>query len=411
MSQLPSALKKSRCILHIDLDRVVKKDDDSFPKISTIEQVRLGIPFDVPAAVQQWHGLIAVNYGARKAGIAKMTNVTEARKLCPKIKLIHTATYGPNDTEPRYYTNPDRNTHKVSLKPYRDASQKIFKIFYKHCDVVQKIGTDEGFMDVTDIVNQRLKERYIDRMPELLDKLDDEICDVFVDWDQLGYTFPSKEEENRQSEGDTSQEQKWNPTSWRDLQLSLGAELAAEIRKEIYDTLHYTCSAGVAHYKVTAKLCSSKNKPNKQTVLRECARLDFMREVPFKKIRNLGGKLGSEVGSDLEVFQAAEVWKYDMDELQDKYGKSTGLYLYNICRGIDDEEVLAAKAPKSLMVAKTFTKPVTKPEDLQHWFSILAVELHERIIRHHEEFGTWPKNISLKYATHSHQFYKFKLIG
>lgn len=63
------------------------------------------------------------------------------------------------------------------------------------------------------------------------------------------------------------------------------------------------------------------------------------------------------------------------------------------------------------MVAKTFTKAITRPEDLQHWFSILAVELHERIIRHHEEFGTWPKNISLKYATHSHQFYKSKSIG
>lgn len=202
---------------------------------------------------------------------------------------------------------------------------------------MQKIGTDESFMDVTSIVNQRLKERYIDRMPELLDKLDDQVCGVYVDWDSLGVTVPSRQEENRLNNESESQ-QKWSPTTWRDLQLALGAELAAEIRQEIFDTLNYTCSAGVAHYKVVAKLCSSKNKPNNQTVLRENARLDFMRDVPFKKIRNMGGKLGSEVGSGLEILEAGEIWKHDILDLQELYGESTGLYIYNICRGINDEE-------------------------------------------------------------------------
>jgi DNA polymerase eta len=190
-------------------------------------------------------------------------------------------------------------------------------------------------MDVTNIVNQRLREEYIDRMPELLDKLDDQVCGADVDWDALGATVPSRQEEE-----DREGSQQWNPTTWRDLQLAIGAKLAAQIRQEIFDTLNYTCSAGVAHYKVVAKLCSSKNKPNKQTVLRECARLDFMRDVPFNKIRNMGGKLGSEVGSGLEILTAGEIWKHDVVDLQDIYGKSTGLYIYNICRGIDDEEGL-----------------------------------------------------------------------
>ena len=280
---------------------------------------------------------LLVNYGARKAGVAKITSVSEAKKLSPGIKLLHVATYGPNDTEPQYYDNPDRNTHKVSLDPYRVASQNIFKIFHKHCGTVQKIGSDEAFMDVTSIVNEQLKEQYIDRMPELLDRLDDQVCGVFIDWDQLGVTVSSNAElDMRQQEGDSQQQ--WTPTTWRDLQLALGAMLAAKIRKEVYDTLHYFCSAGVAHYKVVAKLCSSKNKPNKQTVLREVARLDFMRDIPFNKIRNLGGKLGSEVGTDLEILNAGEIWKYDLADLEELYGKSTGLYLYNICRGIDDEE-------------------------------------------------------------------------
>ncbi|KAI8365435.1 hypothetical protein EDC96DRAFT_191143 [Choanephora cucurbitarum] len=398
MDLLPTALHNSRCILHVDLDCFYVQ----------VEQVRLGIPPEVPAAVQQWHGLIAVNYAARKSGIKRMTNVTEAKKLCPNIRLLHVATYGPGDKEPKYHKNPDRNTHKVSLDAYREASREIFKIFHKHCDVIRKVGTDEGFMDVTKTVNQRLRERYIDRMPELLDKMDQEVCGVEVPWDQLGVTIESQEEEQRRLEG---HEQVWSSTTWKDLQLALGAELAAEIRNEIYDTLKYTCSAGIAHNKTLAKLGSSQNKPNKQTVLRDIARLDFMRDIPFQKIRNLGGKLGSEIGSDLEAEKTSELWSYSVEELQNRFGPSTGLHIYNICRGIDHEEVIPSKPPQSLMASKSFRPPLTNIKEVEPWFSILAVELHNRITRVNEEFNMWPTNINIRYDNEGHRNYRSKTMG
>jgi nucleotidyltransferase/DNA polymerase involved in DNA repair len=43
-----------------------------------VEQVRLGIPTEQPLAVQQWEGLIAVNYAARAAGIVRHERVSEA---------------------------------------------------------------------------------------------------------------------------------------------------------------------------------------------------------------------------------------------------------------------------------------------------------------------------------------------
>lgn len=43
-----------------------------------VEQVRLGIPTEQPLAVQQWDGLIAVNYAARAAGIVRHERVSEA---------------------------------------------------------------------------------------------------------------------------------------------------------------------------------------------------------------------------------------------------------------------------------------------------------------------------------------------
>lgn len=82
-----------------------------------------------------------------------------------------------------------------------------------------------------------------------------------------------------------------------------------------------------------------------------------MRETPFSKIRNLGGKLGNEVVEDLSIQNASELWyelkasvdcatafkltccrDHCMESLQKRFGESTGAFLYNICRGIDHEE-------------------------------------------------------------------------
>jgi DNA polymerase eta len=51
-----------RVVIHIDLDCFYAQ----------VESKRLGIPQEsVPLAVQQWQGLIAVNYAARKQGVTR----------------------------------------------------------------------------------------------------------------------------------------------------------------------------------------------------------------------------------------------------------------------------------------------------------------------------------------------------
>ncbi|KAI9320759.1 hypothetical protein BX666DRAFT_1851230 [Dichotomocladium elegans] len=201
----------------------------SSQNVYVTEEVRLNLPRDKPVAVQQWQGLIAVNYAARKAGIKRMTTVDEAKRLCPELILVHVPTYGPDDHEPQYYPSPSRATHKVSLDPYRNASKSIFKIFHKYCTTIQKIGLDEGFLDITDIVNDRIRAKYV---PHNLDRMDGLECGIDLDWEELGIAVGKGGDDVEKS------------TTWRDLQLAVGAELAQQIRKEIRDTLNYTCSAG-----------------------------------------------------------------------------------------------------------------------------------------------------------------------
>ncbi|KAI7879386.1 DNA/RNA polymerase [Lichtheimia hyalospora FSU 10163] len=372
MSDLPASLKGSRCIVHIDLDCFYCQ----------VEMARLGVPREQPAAVRQWDLLIAVNYPARRAGVKKRTSIPEALKICPDIKLLHVATYGPGDSEPQYYPSPRRSTHKVSLDPYRAASKNIFKIFRKYAKTIQRIGLDEGFLDLTDTVNKKIIDEYV---PHLLDKIDDQVCSVDIDWDELGVTIGKEE----------------TTTTWKDLQLAVGARIAKEIRQEISDELKYTCSAGIAHNKVVAKLGSSQNKPNNQTVVRTCGVQDFMHDMPFMNIRNLGGKLGNEVEADLGISTAGDVWQFSLEDLQQKFGESTGTWIYNIVRGEDDEEVTPTKAPKSLMAAKSFVSPVTDAKQMQIWIGIMSAELHNRIMTNLEDFSLWPKTLTVHFrATH-----------
>ena len=59
-----------------------------------MEHHRLDIPRSTPLAVQQWQGLIAINYAARAAGITRHMRVDEALKKCPDLRPVHVQTLG-----------------------------------------------------------------------------------------------------------------------------------------------------------------------------------------------------------------------------------------------------------------------------------------------------------------------------
>lgn len=118
-----SSLTK-RVILHIDMDCFYAQ----------VEHVRVGIPRDEPLAVQQWDGLIAVNYAARAKGVTRHMRVAEAKMKCPELHCVHVEVlYGEQAGEEgdeeksapgsahgaSEERRPDRSEGKVSLDRYR----------------------------------------------------------------------------------------------------------------------------------------------------------------------------------------------------------------------------------------------------------------------------------------------------
>ena len=108
-----------RTIAHCDIDAAYAQ----------FEQVRLGLPDDIPLICAQWQSIIAVNYPARKYGIKRFNTIDEAKKMCPHLTVQHVATYRNGEAEAGYWEEVDPRTHKVSLDPYRRESLKILAIF------------------------------------------------------------------------------------------------------------------------------------------------------------------------------------------------------------------------------------------------------------------------------------------
>ena len=180
-----------------------------------------------------------------------------------------------------------------------------------------------------------------------------------------------------------------------DMKLLMGAKIAKDIRNRVFNELGYTCSAGIAHNKTLAKLCSALNKPNQQTIMRSAMVERFMENMPVRKIRFLGGKLGTQLATEFGAETAGDLWKFTVEELIAKFGQETGPYLHSLLRGISDEAVTPRKEIKSMLSAKSFHPLLNCIDEAIPWFDVLATELFERVQDGFEDAKRWPKTITV----------------
>ena len=189
---------------------------------------------------------------------------------------------------------------------------------------------------------------------------------------------------------------------WDDVVLNIASEIAREVRLAIRRELKYTCSAGIAHNKMLAKLGSGHNKPNQQTVIRSRASALFLEDLKFKKIRMLGGKLGEQVTAAFETDEVKELRRFSIEQLKARLGDETGTWLYNTIRGIDHSEVSSRTQIKSMLSAKSFRPYISSTEQAHQWLRIFAADIFARLVEEGIlENKRRPKNIHLSFRPSS----------
>lgn len=375
-----------RVIAHIDLDAFYAQ----------CEMVRLGTPREMPLAVRQWESLIAINYAARAFGISRMLTANEARKLCPDIVLPHVATFREGEGGRwAYRDDAFRNikTDKVSLDPYRAESRKILKTMEDELArwaadgtddelhrqtqglsaTVEKAGIDEVFVDLSPLVFAVLLQRY----PELRRGSQDDLRDAelprppttALHWSIEDCLVDLDQHEMEEDDPD-----------WDDIAMQIGSEIVRTVRNAVWEMLSYTCSAGLARNKMLAKLGSSCNKPNKQTVVRNRTVQNFLNSYKFTQIRMLGGKLGDQITAFFGTEQVSELLKVSLDQLRARLDDDTATWLYGIIRGEDRSEVNPRTQIKSMLSAKSFRPSINSIDQAEKWLRIFAADIYGRLV-------------------------------
>ncbi|XP_062206919.1 DNA polymerase eta isoform X2 [Phragmites australis] len=168
---------------------------------------------------------------------------------------------------------------------------------------------------------------------------------------------------------------------YQDKLLACGAIIVAQLRVRVLEETQFTCSAGIAHNKMLAKLVSGMHKPAQQTVVPSSSVQDFLTSLPVKKMKQLGGKLGSSLQDDLGVETIGDLLSFSEEKFQELYGVNTGTWLWKIARGISGEEVEDRLLPKSHGCGKTFPGPkaLNNNTSVKGWLDQLCEELSERI--------------------------------
>ena len=437
-----------RVVIHLDLDAFYAQ----------VETVRLGLNPSTPVAVQQWHGIIAVNYPARAFNVKRHNTVEEAKKLCPEMVFVHVETIGEEEGEgdggddgdddedadlttagpsssryvPRDEPNksgeaniikpPDRESQKVSLARYRRASWAVMNALDDAFpnSPVERASVDEVYIDVTGEVDKLLLDEENASSLESVASVDSLITSALSTSGTVRRLTPN--------------------VNVSDRRLGIGAHFCSLARAAVFKATKYTMSGGVAHNKMLAKLASAKNKPNKQTVVSRVAVSEMLQGLPMRSVKGLGGKLGEKVelalverfksvsaesGQNALVVQksgtgtgSSHEGGFTVDKLamlfeEDTEGVSgmgsgtgihTGLdektitWLKRVSNGEDLDPVTGnvRVGVKSVTAFKSF-KVLHAKEGVHKWLKVLSHELAERLLEDKERLNRVPRGVRMEY--------------
>ncbi|MDO4691066.1 MAG: DNA polymerase IV [Fusobacterium sp.] len=167
---------------------------------------------------------------------------------------------------------------------------------------------------------------------------------------------------------------------------------AKNFRKRIKDITNLTCSVGIGFNKLSAKIASDINKPYGQHIFN--SEEEFINYLSDKKIKIIPGvgKKFTELLNRNNIFFVRDLYKFSLDFLIKKYGKSRGENLYCSIRGIDYSEVEFQREIHSIGNEETFLIPLTGNSDITRELEYLFKSTHDRL----EKNNVYTKSITIK---------------
>ncbi|XP_047352559.1 DNA polymerase iota-like [Vespa velutina] len=340
-------IRHPRCIIHLDVDCF-------YAQVEMLQHPEFeGKPF----GVQQKNMVVTSNYIARGYGIKKCMPVQEALSLCPDLVLVN----------------------GEDLTMYRQYSGKIMDILHQFTPLIERLGLDDNFLDVTSIV-----DKYISSKNESNENINDSTDDDSKEL--IGNVFEMTDEEC--------------PCGCH-LRLAIASRIASEIRNRVQKELNITCSAGIAHNKLLAKLSGSLHKPNQQTLVFPCSASKLLSSLgSISKIPGVGQKT-KELLISKNIKTVEDLRKIPLHDLELKIGKDLARKLKDNAEGIDESAVKPSAKKQSIGLQDGF-KSVSLVGEVESRLSALLRRLTELAT----EDGRIP--IAMRITVRKHDFNKPK---
>jgi len=239
-----------RTIIHLDIDCFYAQ----------VEMVNDPSLVERPLGIQQKNIVVTCNYVARARGVGKCMSVTEAVSACPDLVLVN----------------------GEDLARYRKVSMGVYGTLVRatECEV-ERLGMDENWIDVSRMVDFRIREGY--------EKVSEKnILGVECEDDGCGCCE----------------------------RLIVGSMIARELRELIRKEHGLTCSAGISYNKLLAKLGGGVNKPNDQTVVGEAGVEDLLGKLEkVTSLPGIGRKMG-EILKEMEVVTLDDLRRVRLESLE-----------------------------------------------------------------------------------------------
>ncbi|XP_066845093.1 DNA polymerase iota isoform X4 [Anser cygnoides] len=290
----PARNAACRVVVHVDLDCFYAQ----------VEMVRNPELRDKPLGVQQKSLVVTSNYEARRLGVKKLMSVKDAKEKCPQLILVN----------------------GEDLTPYREMSYKVTGLLEEFCPLVERLGFDENFVDITEIVEKRLSQ--------LQQSGCSRVC-------VSGHVYNNQAIDLR----DTTH-----------VRLVIGSQIAEEFREAMHARLGLTGCAGVACNKLLSKLVSGTFKPNQQTVLLPESCQDLMRNLDhIQKVPGIGYKTAKRLET-LGVRSVCDLQAFPSAVLEKELGASAAQRIQKLSYGEDDSPVTPSGPPQSFSDEDSFKK-------------------------------------------------------
>ncbi len=138
--------------------------------------------------------------------------------------------------------------------------------------------------------------------------------------------------------------------------------IAKDIKCAIKRRTGLTASAGVSYNKFLAKIASDMDKPNGLFVILPSQAVTVLESLAIRRFHGVG-KATEQKMKAAGIHNGGDLRRWSKKKLDRYFGRS-GVYYYNIVRGIDDRPVQNNRVRKSIGAETTFAVDLVRPEDM-----------------------------------------------